>query len=296
MVSGDLERRFEMYAQRVAEYGVVWWMDNDEARARLATPDVRRRVEALLDRGETVQTKAVFTMPNGAYVARRLAQHRRIRDETFRPGAGAVPVTPAVVYLLGVPGSGKSSILGPIAREILGADSVVSRDADDVRERMPEYATGLGSEIVQDEVVDVVYDEGSLRDLLRAPHHVLIDVVGDPEWLPDEVELCLDAGRRVLLLCAEVSIELAVERVVRRAVEGGRYVSPAYVRSREGAPRQAIAACQERGLVIHGWAVFDTGEGPPWRVLDGDGSIAASDSLFQPNLPPSGIMDNKEGP
>ena len=189
---------------------------------------------------------------------------------------GLVPPEPACAFVLGIPGSGKSSRLVPLAEAMLGPGALMTRDADEIRIRLPEYGGGPGSMVVQPETVDITYGPGlTVPDLLKLPCHLLFDLVGDPAWLPDEVSACREAGRRVLVLCAEIDTSLAVERAMRRTVDDGRYVDVAYVRSKANHPRQALAACTLAGLDFS-WAVVATGE-PDLRVADTSGGIVAPD-------------------
>ena len=53
-------------------------------------------------------------------------------------------------------------------------------------------------------------------------------------------------------------LTFAIERVMKRALSSGRYVSPDYVRSVGSRPIEALARLRDSGLPLVGCALFDT--------------------------------------
>lgn len=220
-------------------------------------------------------TTRLYETGVGQWAPERKREHRNVLGGLLRPAVG-----PGAVYvLLGLPGSGKTSVLRPAVLAHSGVPPLVS-DADEVRVALPEFRRGLGSAILQEETAALVYGAtgyppgGGLQDrVLAAGGVALLDVVGDPRYLPATVAACRSWGSRVFLLLAECPTEACVERAMRRAVIDGRYVPLDYIRAKEGVPRQALDVALAEGPV-DGWAVVDT-SGAPARLLDGDGAFSA---------------------
>jgi hypothetical protein len=199
----------------------------------------------------------------------RLKLQGEVIDDLLRH-IPAPTATPVAVFLLGLPASGKTSVLKRIGRGYLAdhdGGQAVTRDADEVRVRMPEYEDGYGSQVLQQEVADVTY--GNATHALPRESHLLIDVVGDPQWLPREVEHFSRLGRTIVVLCSDIPIAVAEQRAKERALTDGRYVPIAYLRSCVGRPQAALQNALATSLVDH-WAIIDTKRSVP-SVIDGDG-------------------------
>ena len=279
--SGELDAAFEAYTERVKAYGRRWWMRDHEAQKVLA--DAPALLDDLGDRaaaGEIIPTADVYRQADGWRDVRK-PEHERVLSELF-PAVVEMVTRPMIVYLMGLPGSGKSTVLRPLAERFLARRErgpVIVRDADAVRVRLPEFEHGLGSHVVQIETSDITYEQATTR--LPSRTHLLVDIVGDPAWVPDEMAEFRAKGYAVAALVAEVPLELAVRRAKWRALGSGRHVPIAYLRGVADQPRKALdATLGVSGLLDH-WAIVDTSGPPPGLVVAGDGAFGA------PGAPPS---------
>ncbi len=255
-------------------YEVTWWTRSPLVRAAIrARPSLLDDLEHAARSKHLVSTRDAFWTSVVGWSNERI----RIQNDILRAAfatVGPPSVAPAAVFLLGVPGSGKSSVLRPMAIEALAAiDSSVPlvRDADEIRVQLPEYSGGRGSGVVQEETADVAYIRG--EGWIPADRHLLIDTVGDSRWLPAEIRRFHGSGRQIVVLCTEVSIDIAIERAMQRAVDTGRVVPIDYLRGCDGRPRAALEAALAGGLPIARWAVVNTESRVP-AILEHDGSFS----------------------
>jgi len=279
----ELMTAFNARRDRVERYENTWFRQSEAAMEVLNQAAGIRAL--VLQRAATrvgVQTASVFSLA-GTWLPGRIDTQRAVVADVVAGATVADNPTalPQAVLLLGMPGAGKSSCLRPVAAELVGRldprrASVI--DADAVRERFPEYRGGLGATIVQVETAHVAY--GPLMDeVYRRRCHVLIDTVGDPELTVREAEYLTAAGWSVSCLLATMATEVAVERAMRRAVGGGRYVPVAYLESIGDRPVRAFDALLARGVGLGGAAQFETG------VPAGQAPLvvrSTSDELFGP--------------
>ena len=280
----------EQYAEavRAAElYGSTWWAlpGNTMAADRLRRfPALRTELGRRAEDAELIPSRDVFDSALGWDPPRTDLHGQLLGDLAGAPDGRGLP--PHLYVTLGMPGSGKTRTLRQVAlrhaRTAAGrAVTVAVSDADAIRERLPEYAAGRGSEVLQDEVAVLAYGEASYpaggglqqRILAATPGTavLVVDVVGDQRYLPATVVSLADDGWQVFLLQAECPVETCIERVRRRAVATGRVVDLAYVRSAAARPARALKAAVATGRVA-GWAQIDTsGDGPAAaRMLAGD--------------------------
>ncbi|MGI8807945.1 MAG: zeta toxin family protein [Acidimicrobiales bacterium] len=266
MGRGTLDEQFDAYEATVKRYGYSWFRQDAPATAvSQQNVAVRARVNRLSAGLQTVGTEAIYRT-GGRWVADRVAlQEKVVAEALLQGGLGAAgddrDAVPQAVLLMGLPGSGKSSLLRPVAAELIRRTSDTSHvivDADVVRGLFPEYAGGLGSEVIQPETSSVA--NGRLLDevfFLRA--NIILDKVGDPESSVAAVEYLLSTGWSVWCLCATIDVEVAVERAKRRAIDsGGRYVPPDVIRRYGDKPRLAYEAVRDSRLSLSGSALLDT--------------------------------------
>ena len=274
-------------------YGQLWWRHDptvDDLCKRI--PGLRHQLESAEASGE-VTTESVYAerhppmlWPADWRPPRRPNQiHALSSISAGRPLLGTPPL-PALAYILvGLPGSGKTTALQPIAWQHyeshlerrdrdranhagLPAGAAVL-DADLIRIALPEYRGGLGSSVLQPETATLTYGPYRDRLLASAPSGILFDTVGDPYYLPREAQALSALGYAVHVLAASIDVDVAVDRVARRCIATGRFVGLEYLRSRAGAPEAAMAALMASPVALGGWGVWDTGSVPARQTRGG---------------------------
>ena len=277
---------FDAYEAEVKRYGWSWFRTNTAAIAVIkAVPAVRAQAYRLSAALQTVGTDIIYRAGD-RWVDERIDVQKHLIDEALRMGGltetadidDADPV-PQAILLLGLPGSGKSSTLRPIADELVRRTSERSQvvvDADIVRSLFPEYAAGLGSEVVQIETSDVA-NRSLIDAAFERRAHIVLDKVGHPERTIAVARYLDRTGWSVWCLCASIDVDVEVERAQRRAAESGRYVPPKFIRSVGSEPLEAYEALRDSHIAISGCALLDTDVelGTPPIVLD-----AYSEDLF----------------
>lgn len=286
LAGADLQHAFDAYRERVEVYASTWWAEPKEPQlSRLATtPGLREELDARARRSEMIMTDEVYVDEAG-WEPQRQALHAHLLHELVGPPPTPVADVPAMCFItIGLPGSGKSSVVRDLVAAFVAArageaPAVLTSDADEIRTRLPEYEMGLGSGIVQPEVATLCYErdgyppEGGLQKRLTELRTgvLIIDVLGDPDYLPPLVIQLAEWGWEVYVLRAELTPEVCVERVMERALTNGRFVPPELVLDSAGRPEAALLAALATKRLT-GWAVIDTSGnvGGPARVVDGD--------------------------
>jgi hypothetical protein len=248
MPDDSLEAEYKLWVEFVDEYGWTWFRTHDGALAALqANATARAEVLATIARKQTVGTDTVFlTKPDRWLPSRTVVQDVAVESLFAQQAmADAPPVDlPVAALLMGLPGSGKTSALRPIIRKVLEAvDGLEPRlvDADEVRSLVPEYEGGLGSQVVDVETSYLTYRR-VVEESYKRQQHLIIDTVGDPIRSVTEARFLTNAGWTVMCLCATVSIEIAQQRAMHRALATGRYVPAAYIEEVGDRPLKAYEA------------------------------------------------------
>lgn len=286
IVDEDLLATFGDYEGRVRLYSRTWFTNNIDARELLEkVPVARARAIRLAASNLMVGTEVVYRHGETRWLPQRTSvQAKVLNDFLTVSGAetteeGVASAMPIAVLLMGLPGSGKSTMLAPVARELIrrvvpSHDMVIN--ADDIRSLVPEYRDGIGSEVVQVETSYLTYARVT-EEVLERRGHVILDGVGDPIYSVGDVEFLTLAGWSVVCLCATLDLATAEQRAMKRAVTDGRYVPVSYIRAIGDRPIRAFDAVRKCGVPLIGSARFSTSgaEDEPPTVIE-----ASDESLF----------------
>lgn len=293
---------YAVLGRRVKEYERTWFNLRVEPQASLLA-ESPKRLELLRElalAGHSVSTEMAYT-DSGWWREEREDLHEQIfTDLPDQTKSDEVPLPALCYFLLGRPGSGKSTVLRRVAERhaqyLAGHERPLpSRvvDADEVRVNIPEYSGGLGSSVVQREVVHMTYQsdhpcaagarQTSVLETPAGDAVVMIDVVGDRDHLGDTVRSVLDRGWQVYVLCTECPAEVARDRVAVRALRDRRYVDPVYLESIGSRPRLALSSVKS---IVEGWALIDTsGDLDAPMISKSDGTFGrAGENPFESDL------------
>ncbi|MBS2937078.1 zeta toxin family protein [Nocardioides sp. J2M5] len=286
----------------VVAYQPHWWRTDVDALAvindRVRHPGLRDRVVATSDLGQIVTTAAVYRPASpGApadrpFLDERLAVHEQIIDDcvpTFPSTPASAPArTPAAYFTIGCPGSGKTSVLRRIvdlhrfqeaqkAPETQEAASVGPTqpapcsiiDADRVRQKLPEYADGLGAFVVEEECFALTYGPVFEAALARRAD-VIYDTIGRLASIRDNIELLHADGFEIHVLQARAGLDDCRDRTERRALEvDGRLVPPAMLERAANDAAEALAALRREGFPLASWAIVDTSDMTSPALIEG---------------------------
>jgi predicted ABC-type ATPase len=135
--------------------------------------------------------------------------------------------------LMGITGSGKTST----GMADLEGQGYMVLESDDIKKRMPEYEGGVGatalrreSNMLNDRMLEWAIDEGY--------NFVLPGVGTDPKWMRQTIKDLHEAGWTVDLVFVDIPPSEAMNRVVSRFTQTGRFVDPAYLVTQGHVPAQ----------------------------------------------------------
>ncbi|MFJ4170286.1 zeta toxin family protein [Paenarthrobacter sp. NPDC089714] len=259
------EAEFDAYCDEVEVYEQTWHTEPEEPqRSYLST---RPKLKAELFQ-RVLAGKRTFT--NHVYAERGIWSPER---KSFQ--AGLLPIadtsvtgsgTESIYFLIGLPGSGKSSALRPLVATHSGLplEAITVSDADELRVKFPEYSDGKGSGVVQDECAELMYNRqvtkpelGVQGAILNAGGVTIVDVIGSPDHLPPLVRRLRRLGRKVYVLQAKCDTATCVSRAKYRALASGRLVPPSLILAKVGVPEKTLDAVRSEANPS-GWAVVDT--------------------------------------
>lgn len=244
---GDADRAAYMSAMTLESPDVKSVMD----KMGLTKVDVYRMIADARKKIMDIQqdTKTMYTV-NGQYTPERQVLHQRLIDEAL---ANSQPVPdgeePTLLMTGGVPGSGKSSILGtPDYAERV--KNYVALDSDELKGKLAA-ADGINNvtweaAMYHEESSDVL--EAIMKQATMSRRNILFDatmkstgkfytLIGEAEKLHYKTEIAY----------ADLPLEKAIGRAIARFLRGGRFVDPAYVASNDS---KNIKSFEElRGMV-----------------------------------------------
>lgn len=201
-------------------------------------------------------TKSQHIDARGNYTSAREKLHDRIVESVAIPGTRAKSgETPNAVFFIGPPGSGKTTILRPLVKDI---DKHAVVDIDSLRKHLPEYDSSVAG-LSQDEMSDV---ETRIHErLVRDRHHVVFDFTGkSPDKLVKLAKMLKAAGYNVQMLESQLPALTAAKRAYERFKTGKdrRYVDSGYIiNSVDGNPHKTYKTLKESGYV-DSWESYDS--------------------------------------
>jgi hypothetical protein len=264
--------------------------------AFLAVPEVQAAEELQDDEGG-LSTMAVHA-PQGAFTPERQAVHERVirtvtsstRDmqgqkvevPLWNPKA-QVPAgqQPRLVFLIGPPGAGKTTVGVPRLAEY-GVDfarySYVNND--DVKAALPNWHPGRAG--LFHEESDYITEKLAIPALIRTNHNVVVEGVGrNPRFLVDAANLAKDRGYKVEVVHVQVPPSWGAANAIDRLAATGRYVPPYYVIDRIGYQPSGTYATLKQARRRDGSTLIDGGVsyandvpfGTPPRLRDEFGTL-----------------------
>jgi adenylate kinase family enzyme len=205
----------------------------------------------------------------GDFTPERKRVHAEIAAHTLNPNAAAKDgERPQVAFVLGPPGSGKTTMGRPAARAAMGLpqDRTTTLDPDEVKMSLPEYR-GWNAALVHDESAEVF--DRMLEDAVKNKHHIVFDTTGrSEEFMTSMLDKFSKAGYDAHLVHTHLSGEQSAQRAVKRFVEQafqddpdpekrGRYVPVGFIAQHiNGHPEKVYNKLREDPRV-KSWVSYD---------------------------------------
>lgn len=247
-----------------------WWKDDPDVAAFVrADPDLLDRADdgALSTADVHYRGRDPYDRSPTLWTPQRQALHEQLAQAHV--GLGDAPAQPLVYLTIGPMGAGKTSRLRPLvhahrrSRGLTDPASLSRVTADDVREALPEYAGGLGNEIVTPECFDVAYGP-VFEAVLRAGHDVVFDTIGTLNAAGDVTAGQLlrrlrDTGYLIDVLLAHAPLAVCVDRARARALsDNGRLINVEQHEITHEQPARVLRRLLEEADLVREWAVLDT--------------------------------------
>lgn len=245
-----------------------WWKTEQDVTAFVRTDaNLLKRAEAgALSTTDVYYRGAdLYLRSPTLWTPQRQALHERLVPAQV--GRGDAPAQPLVYLTIGPVGAGKTSRLRPLVhahrrgRGLTEPASLSRIAADDVREALPEYADGLGNELVTPECFDVTY---GLEAVLNAGYDIVFDTIGTLNaagqvTAGEHLRRLRDAGYLIDVLLAEAPMPVCIERARARALsDNGRLINVEQHEVTHGQPARVLHRLLEEPDLVREWVVVDT--------------------------------------
>jgi adenylate kinase family enzyme len=236
------------------------WIEAEQLadqRAEVETADTYATPEAKAKRPFTLGGEEI--MGYGAALPRLVAMAK-----AFAPD-GQVATRKHAVLLIGAPGSGKSTLAAKIA--ILQRAGIV--DADLVKQALPEYRDGLGTQAVHRESADIAHLLAN-EFILREENFIWPRTGRTAASIRRIAETLKAHGYCIDLINVDVSEDEAARRVVKRYLETGRMVQARFLKESRQRAHKTYEELKTDGVADR-YAELDSTEAWPWPILqDGE--------------------------
>jgi predicted kinase len=184
--------------------------------------------------------------------------------KAFAPD-GQVAARKHAVLLIGAPGSGKSTLADKIA--VLERAGIV--DADLVKQALPEYEDGQGTQAVHRESAEIAHLVAN-EFILRGENFLWPRTGRTADSIRRIVEVLKEHGYCVDLINVDTSEDEAARRVVKRFLETGRMVQARVLKEARKNAHTTYEELKKDGIADR-YAELDSTEAWPWPILqDGE--------------------------
>ena len=231
--------------------------------------EVVRRLKAAGD--PAAASTAAHKQAEGSYTPERAKLHAQIVEQLLNPAARAKEgEKPIAILAVGLPGSGKTTVVGPWPKRL--GISCTTANADDIQNRLPEYQ-GWNADLLHSEAHDVL-EQVLLPRAIKERHHLVVDVTGrNPRQTVGIADQLARQEYQIYLISVRLPPGKAAYRAWHRFRKGafqynavdpdaGRFVAPRFVATAFGTkPDEAYAALKKHPAVVH-WLEVSTAAGP----------------------------------
>lgn len=208
-----------------------------------------RQAEGWYERALLGDSSEHAHMKGNSYVPQRRKLHERIVRRLLVKGAEGGG-SPSAVFLMGMPGSGKTSALLPDVLAEFGGTRFTTINPDDVKPLLGENYSGIRAPYYHDES-SYVAKKLLAREALSRSHNVIFDEVGGGrDSMLERVAALAHAGYDVHVRYAHVPTHVSVGRIVDRFAREGRWVPLDYVSENlEERVEETFLALDESGML-----------------------------------------------
>lgn len=187
--------------------------------------------------------------------------------KAFAPD-GEVTAGKRAVLVIGGPGSGKSTL----ALKIAARDRAAIVDADLIKEALPEYDDGRGTQVVHRESAELAHLVAD-EFMARGENFIWPRTGSTSASIRRIAEKAKQHGYSIDLINVDVSEDEAARRVVKRFLETGRMVQARVVKDARARAHNTYEELKRDGVADR-YAELDSTVSWPWPILQ-DGEAVA---------------------
>ena len=198
-------------------------------------------------------SKARNSDPDGNYTEERQQLHQQILDSIFEGDKGIPPegTQPQLIYLGGLPGSGKSSAI----LASMNTDDYVVIDSDAIKAQLPEYE-GYNAPELHDEARDVT-KLAYARAFAEGRSWIMDGTARNSSKLKKWSDVAKQNGYKAFYAGTEQDPERSIDNAKNRFIEQGRFVPFDFIINSYDGIDQARKEFMEYG---DGYLIMDTNE------------------------------------
>lgn len=202
-------------------------------------------INAAAIKAEKIEATNLIQTPERIALRKTVAKETAKRGLRLKDGKNVTVRNDKQFYfLMGLPASGKSAVANQVQQE-RGARIV---DSDIAKELFPEFDNGLGASALHIESSDIA--EQLLHESFARGENIIYPGVGKGE---NTVRRLIGSARKngydVHVYFVDLPIEKAMDRVVKRFRQTGRFVSPAYLEAVGSQPRQVFEGIKQESII-----------------------------------------------
>lgn len=179
---------------------------------------------------------------DGLHSADRIELRDKIVDTLYNRDIDKRTHNRTATIVLGLPGSGKSTLSGPLVKE-----GRLEIEGDNAKAMLPEFAGGVGAYAVHEESSSIM--RRVLAKAMAAGDDIIWPRIDSADKIVKDIQSLHDAGYQVNVKFADVPAPVAINSAITRFLKMGRYVSPAAIAGYGDAPRDSYNAAIGTGLL-----------------------------------------------